>query len=94
MNREELIAEFEKNVAYLHRNIPPDDIYFFAEETLMASFFFLKKWSECVDLEKICKDDPVARKWVVNILSLMRCRNDGIEVNIKLNLESLYEDDN
>ena len=48
MNKEEIRKKFEENVAYLQRNIPPDDIYLFTEQTFMAALFFLQ--NTCVHI--------------------------------------------
>ena len=93
MNREELKEKFEKNVLYLKRNIPPDDIYLFAEQTFMATMFFLHKWSEWVDVNEECQKDPVAKKWVTNIIGLQRCKDQALDVDLDLNLESIEKGD-
>jgi len=82
---------FEKNVAYLQKIVPPDDIYLFTEQTFMASLFFLKKWSEHVKLTEEMLRDPVTDKWVRNIIGLLDCRERGVDVNLDLNLESMDE---
>ena len=92
MNKEELRKKFEQNVEYLRKNIPPDDIYMFAEQTFMAAMFFIHKWQEWVDLNQACKEDPVANKWVLNILSLHLCRDEQVDIDLDLNLESIEDD--
>ncbi len=95
MTPDELRQKFEENVQYLQRNIPPDDIYVFAEQTYMASLFFLHKWSKCVDITAECKADETASKWVRNIMALLEARDKGIDINLDLDLKSLeeYEED-
>ncbi len=90
MNKEEIRAKFEKNVEYLSKNIPPDDIYIFTEQTIMAALFFMHKWTEWVDLVDECHKDPIARKWVNNILGLVHCRDNNVDINIDLDMKSLY----
>ena len=94
MNKEELKKKFEKNVDYLKRNVPPDDIYLFTEQTFMAALYFLHRWAEWEDIEAECQDNPIARKWVINIMSLQRCKNQNIDVNLDLDLGSVDEDSN
>lgn len=89
MDKEELKKKFEENVLFLESNVPPDDIYCFAEQTFMACLYFLKKWSDLVDMNEELENDPIAKKWAVNILSLLHLRDLGEKVNIDLNLESL-----
>ena len=92
MNKEELKQKFEKNVEYLKRNIPPEDIYIFAEQTYMATLFFLNKWSEWVDLQEEATKDPVTRKWVRNILGLLASRDLEEEIELDLDLKSLGDE--
>lgn len=92
MNKEELKKQFEKYVDYLKRNVPPDDIYLFAEQTHMAAMYFLFKWSEWADIEAECQDNLVTRKWVANILGLQRMKEQNIDINLDLNLGSVDED--
>lgn len=91
MNQEEMKERFYKNVAYLQKNIPPDDIYLFSEQTFMASLFFLKKWSEWVSINEEMEKCPITRKWVMNILALVEVREKNIDLNLDLNLDSVEE---
>jgi len=89
LNKEEMKKRFYKNVEYLQRNIPPDDIYLFTEQTFMAAIFFLKKWAEHADIDQECADDPIARKWVLNIIGLYKLRATGQDVDLDLNMDSI-----
>jgi len=80
---------FEKRVAWLQRNIPPDDIYLFTEQTLMAAMFFLHRWNRVDDIHKVISEDAVARKWVTNILALIEVQSAGHDTKINLDMESL-----
>lgn len=91
MNKEELKLKFEKNVEFLKRNVPPDDIYLFAEQTFMATLFFLHKWSEWVDINEECLKDPVAKKWVTNIVGLQMCKDKEQDVNLDLDMKSIED---
>ena len=91
MNKQEIRDKFEANVAYLRRNIPPDDIYMFAEQTLMATIFFIHKWSDCEETEVIL-DDPIAVKWLGNILGFLDARDKGQDLTLDLDLKSVDED--
>ena len=94
MNKEEMRERFEKNVDFLKRNIPPDDIYLFAEQTFMAALYFLYKWSDWADIEEECHRDEVTRKWVANIMGFHRMKDGNEDVNLDLNMDSLDEDSN
>lgn len=89
MNKEELLKKFEENVQYLKRNVPPDDIYLFAEQTFMAALFFLHKWSDWTDMNQEMKDDPIVKKWVTNILAFHDLKDKGIDVEIDLDMKSI-----
>ncbi len=86
-----MAIRFEKNVEFLRRNIPPDDIYLFAELTFMASLYFLKKWSNYTDINKECEECEVTKKWVSNIMLLLHCKENDTEVNLDLNLKSVED---
>ena len=92
MTKEELKANFEKNVDYLRRNIPPDDIYLFTEQTFMAALFFLKKWSDCINITEEIEKDFISRKWVANIMGLLHCRNNNIDLTLDLDLKSIEDE--
>lgn len=92
MDKDELKIKFYNNVKFLERNVPPDDIYIFAEQTHMAALYFLHKWSEWADIEEECHKDPIARKWVCNIMGLQKCKDDELDVNLDLDIGSVDED--
>lgn len=93
MDKEELRKKFEANVLYLRRNIPPDDIYMFAEQTFMAALFFIHKWSEWENITEDMKRDPVSNKWVRNIVGLQMSRDKGEDLTLDLDLKSVDDDD-
>ncbi len=92
MNKQEMLEIFEKNINYLKKVIPPDDIYIFAEETYMACLFFLKKWSDHVDMTEEMLRDPVVDKWVKNIMGYLDSRDKNEEISLDLGFESLEEE--
>lgn len=95
MDKEELLEKFEKNVAYLQKIVPPDDIYVFTEQTFMAALFFLKQWSKHVNIMEECeKDRKVTRKWVTNIMAFLHCREEDLEIVLNLDLEREVNEDN
>lgn len=94
MDKEELEEKFYKNIEYLQRNIPPDDIYIFTEQTFMAAMFFMHKWSKKEDLNEVCKTDPIAKKWINNILNMQKYKDANEDLTLNLDLESLEKDEN
>lgn len=78
------MKKFEANVAYLQRNVPPDDIYVFAEQTFLAAVFFITKWAEWVDVTEEMEKDPNIDKWVTNIVGFQMKKDLGVDVNLDL----------
>ena len=91
MNKKEIREAFEKNVEYLRRNVPPDDIYLFSEQTLMAACFFLKKWSEKTDIIEEMLRDPIADKWIRNIVGFLDNQTSEVDIQLDLNLDSIED---
>lgn len=89
MNKEELLKKFEKNVQYLKRNVPPDDIYLFAEQTFMAALFFMFKWSAWVDMDEEMRNDEVTKKWVKNILGFQEMKEKDQDIELDLDMKSI-----
>ena len=89
MNKEELLKKFEQNVNYLKRNVPPDDIYMFAEQTFMVTLFFIKKWSEWVDLNEEADKDPITRKWLTNIIGMQICKDKEFDIDLDLDMDNV-----
>ena len=84
MDKKKLLEKFEKNVLYLRRNIPPDDIYMFAEQTYMAAMFFLYKWSDHVDIQKEMDRDEPTNVWVSNLLTLQELRDKNADISLEV----------
>lgn len=93
MNREEIAKKFEENVEYLRRNVPPDDIYIFAEQTFMSALYFLSRWHEHVNLQQEIKENDVSKKWISNILFFQECKEKKVDVTLDLNLDFYSESD-
>ena len=89
MTRDELFKKFNQNVNYLQENIAPDDIYAFAEQLLMSNMFFLAEWSEVVDVNELAKNCPITKKYVGNILHVIRNRDEGKKLQLDLGLEEM-----
>lgn len=81
--------EFEENVTWLRGNVPPDDIYEFAEQAVMAAEVFLDELNELIDLEEACEEDENLKSWVNNIYGLRMLKQQnymgGLNVSISFN---------
>ena len=91
MDKHQLFEKYKKNVEWLHRNIPPDDIYDFAEQSYMAALFFLHTINHNLDLQQQLRD-PVFKKWATNIISLLDVREKGVDASIDLQMDILDDE--
>lgn len=91
MNKKEFKAKFEKSIAYIQKTIPADDIYLFTEQTFMAAMYFLLRWSEVVNLQEEAEENEISKKWITNILAFHHCKENEIEINLNLDLDSIDE---
>ncbi len=87
MDKEEFLKKFNHNVDYLRRNVPPDDIYAFCEQTVMAAVYFLRKWHEWIDIHEEMESNPISKKWIVNIGSLRIAQEEDIDIEFDLKLD-------
>ena len=93
MDKKQLNELYEKNVGWLRRNVPPDDIYDFAEQTYMAALYFMQRYSYEVDFAKELKNNPITKKWAGNLAGLLRYRDEGRDVKIDMELSFFDEED-
>jgi len=82
---------FEKNVQYLAKQIPPDDIYIFAEGLLAMSYYFLRQWGKYTDIQEECDEDEITYTYVVNLLRYFYSRDMEMEVKYRM---GFYTDNN
>jgi hypothetical protein len=92
LNKQEFVRQFEENVAYLRRNVPPDDIYLFAEQLFMGAMFFLMHWNEHEDVTEVCQYDKIADRFIKNIAGLYHRRKEGQEAVVNLNFHGLSDE--
>lgn len=86
MDKEAISKLFEQNVLYLQKTIPPDDIYVFAEQTLMAALFFLNKLRSQVDILAEMEKDKAMKIYTNNIMGLIYCRDEKKDIKLELDL--------
>lgn len=86
MDKEELLKSYREDVQWLRDNIPPDDIYEFAEQALLSAEFFISCWNEWVDVFEECEKHPATKTWFTNVMGLRALRNESkkSKVDIKL----------
>lgn len=91
MDKEELKELFEKNVRYIQKTVPPDDIYIFAEQTLMASMYFLRTIAEYKGIADLAGEDPIFDKWVRNVGYFFMAQQEDLDMTLDLKMDELDE---
>ncbi len=86
------LDEFNKNVEWLRNTVSEDDIYEFAEQTLMAADYFIYKWREWVDIEEEATKDKLTNSWLNNVVGLRMLRDSGYQGPLDLNMKMPGED--
>lgn len=94
MNDQDFLDQFERHTAFLRRNIPPDDIYAFAEQAVIAANYFLIRWREWVEVRDEMKKDPVVKRWVTNLVALRYAQENDLNVKFNLRFDKYDEDNN
>lgn len=88
MDNKELFEKYCTNLKWLHRNIPPDDIYDFAEQTYMAALFFLNTINNMFDIKELLKN-PIFNKWATNIITILELRDRNVDCAIDIQMDLL-----
>lgn len=81
----ETIEEFEKDVEWLRKNIPPDDIYVFAEQMHRSAINFLRLWAQYISINEECAKDNFIKDEIDNLLTIHQARESGEEGFIQFN---------
>jgi hypothetical protein len=89
MEKDELDAMLERDVAYLQRNIPPDDIYLFAQNTLLATYLLAYEVGRIVGIGGFEKLPKITQKCLKNISWFKHNQEAGTDVEIDLNTNGL-----
>lgn len=87
-DRERYQAKFDSDVQWLRNNIPPDDIYDFSEQALMAADFFINELSLYVDLNEEAQINKLFGVWLKNIVGLRLLKNSNMNGRIEMNLKT------
>lgn len=87
MDRQEIFEMFCKNVEFLQKTVPPDDIYIFAEQTFLAALFFLKKYSTLVDIEAEKDKDPAMYKYASNLMLMLDAKEKNLNCKFDLGMD-------
>jgi hypothetical protein len=89
--KERYLAEYQDNVRWLRGAIPRDDVYDFAEQTLMAAEFFLLKLAPHLTEAEKQNESGALCTWIRNIARLRAAKEEGFPgiVNVTVTLENI-----
>ena len=90
--KKEYAEKYQRHVDWIRRNIAPDDIYDFAQQSLMASIYLLKVLDD-EDILIRCLENKITLKWCQNIISVAVKQDEDEDCPVNLKLDELYEDD-
>jgi len=62
--------KFEERVIWLSENIPPDDIYCFAQQMLLAAEYFIYRLNDQIDVREYMASDIDMNNWVKMVLGI------------------------
>lgn len=94
-NKDKVSAEeqYERNILFLSKHVPPDDIYPFAESMMHISYYFLRKWMDEIDVQDECKKDEVTAKYVNSLMGYLLTRDLEIEEKYRMGFFKTDEED-
>lgn len=87
--KEKLLRSFELYVSWLRNNIPPDDIYEFTQQLLLACAVFMRDIEFSEDFKKKMDENFELLVWYTNVSALLDAQGKGIP--IKINFDFLYD---
>lgn len=94
MNEEEHKEQmdiFNKQVQWLKDNIPPEDIYTFAQQSILSAMFFIGKWNEWVDVFKEAENDKNVDIWLTNISTVCELQEENIPTKLNVKMKEFGE---
>ena len=68
--KEEALKEYNDNISWLHSAVPPDDIYEFAQQSLMCSEYFLHILNTHINMPVLLEKDEHLVMWIKNFLKV------------------------
>jgi hypothetical protein len=77
-----MLAEYANQVKWLRERVPPDDIYDFAQQLLVAAEYFISVMDEEMELEEAILRDPALDHWIANVLSVEMMKREGFKATI------------
>ena len=86
MSQDELMELFYKNVEFLQKTIPPDDIYIYAEQTFIAALYFMHRLRKLINFQEEFAQDEVLRKYAVNLTLMLEAKEKNINCHFDLGL--------
>ncbi len=89
MEKEELDKLLEKDVLYLQRNIAPDDIYLFAQNSLLCSYLLAFELMKIVGKENFEDLPKITQRCLQNVSRFKYNQQCEIDMDIDLNANGL-----
>lgn len=72
--------DYEKDLVWISKTVPPDDIYDFALQLCGMMEYFFMKWQENVDILAIYNSDKTARLFIDNLVIFREIREKKLDV--------------
>ena len=85
--KQKLLDQYHIDVQWLRDNIPPDDIYDFAEQALLSAEFFILKWAEWVDVDEERDKDKLVNIWFQNVIGIMALQAESFKTRLNLEMK-------
>jgi hypothetical protein len=74
---------YDDNVRWLRQHVPMDDVYEFAEQTIMCAEYFLANLNGVMDLGSKMQNDKIFAGWVKNLVGIRAIKEQNINISIK-----------
>lgn len=93
-DEDDAIKEYRRDVEWLRSHVARDDIYDFAQQCLGMAEYFMVELNRICNLFELTDDDRVLQRYVINILSLQKMKDDKSTQMINTELIRIDDEDN
>lgn len=81
------LKRFEEDVLFLQKNIPPDDIYTFSQQTLNSCMHFIEVLTDFANLDDLAEENEETHMHLSNILALVSHQHQKKDIQLNLELK-------